>query len=274
MKYLNLKLPEHFYFFGFAQADGTLRELPRNRGYLEIELSKKDKEILEFFRRLFPFCPPIKRRIRDTNFKKNHESYSLRIFLKEFRDELSRLGFFSGKKFLNAFPPKCSFSERDYIRGLVDGDGSVGVDKKGFPFISISVKSEALKKYICEVIERIVGEKKRISRNRRDDTYNIMLVREKAQRFIKYLYYPDCLSLKRKLRKAKLALQWRRPKHLKRIFKKFWEPWEDKYILNHSTKESCNRLQRTENSIKMRLWRLKNHKAPYLKACLNKTKPI
>lgn len=228
--------------------------------------------MLGFFRELFPFCPPIKTRIRDTNFKKNYENNSLRVFPKEFRNELLKLGFSSGKKFLNVFPPKCSFSERDYIRGLIDGDGSVGISKRGFPFISISVKSEALKNYLCNLIEKITGERKRLSRNNRDNTYNIMVNREKAQQFIRYLYYPNCLVLKRKLKRAQEALKWKRPQNLKRIFKKFWEPREDKFILNHSIKENCNHLKRTERSIKTRLWRLNNHKAPYLKACLNETK--
>jgi len=91
-----------------------------------------------------------------------------------------------------------------------------------------------------------------------------MLNREKAQKFIRYLYYPGCLALKRKLKKAKEALKWKRPKNIKRIFQKFWEPREDKYILNSSIKESYTHLKRTERSIKMRLWRLKNNKASYL----------
>jgi hypothetical protein len=275
MRYLNLKIPKHSYFFGFIQADGTLRKFSRNRGYLEIELKEGDREILKSFKKLFPpLCSSIKTRIRDTNFKKNHKSCVLRIFRKEFRDELLKLGLSPGKKSLNTFPPKYSFSERDYIRGLIDGDGSVGTTREGFPFISLSVKSEALKNYLCEIIEKIVKEKKRISRNKRDNAYNIMLTREKAQKFIKYLYYPGCLTLKRKLKRAQEALKWKRPETLKRIFKNFWEPWEDKYILSHSIEESCDRLMRTERSIEMRLWRLNNHKAPYLKACLDKTKVI
>ena len=271
MKYINLKRPEHSYFFGFAQADGSLRKQSRNRGYLEFELKKEDEEILEFFRKLFSFSSSIKKRIRNTNFKKNYESRAIRIFPKEFRDELLKLGLSPGKKFLNVFPPECDFCERDYIRGLIDGDGSVGTTKREVPFISVSVKSERLKNYLCQVIERITGERKRLMRNKRDNAYNIMVNREKAQKFIKYLYYPSCLALKRKFKKAQKALKWRRPKVLKKILQKFWEPWEDKFILNHTLEESCEFLKRTERSIKMRLWRLKNHKAHYLKACLIKT---
>lgn len=275
MKYLNLKIPEHSYFFGFVQADGNLNKPyeKREKGRLCIELGKEDLHILESFKKLFPSVySGITTRTRDTNFKKGHTSYTLTICDMGFRNEINELGVPYGKKDKNILPPLANFSERDYIRGLVDGDGSVGITGKRFPFISISVKSEKLKDYLCETIEKNIGERKRLSRNKRDDTYNIMLNREKAQKFIKYLYYSDCLALKRKLRKAEEALKWKRLKILKRIFQKFWEPWEDEYILNHSIEESCNELKRTARSIKMRLWRLNNHKASYLKACLNESK--
>lgn len=97
---------------------------------------------------------------------------------------------------------------------------------------------------------------------------------EKAQQFMRYLYYPGCLVLKRKLKNVEEALKWKRPKTIKRIFKKFWEPKDDEHILNHSIEASCYYLKRTERSVKMRLRRLKNHKASYLDACLNKTQLI
>lgn len=277
MKYINLKIPEHSYFFGFVQADGTLGKIKsfHNKGRLQIEVGWKDLHILKSFKNLFPSVySGIKERNRDTNFKKGYKSYTFTICNMDFRGEINKLGIPYGKKSQIISPPKVNFCERDYIRGLIDGDGSLGITKKRYPFISFLVKSEVLKNYLCDVIEESVREKKRLSRNKRDNTYNIMLNREKAQKFIRYLYYPGCLALKRKLKKAKEALEWKRPKNLIRIFKNFWEPWEDEHILNHSIKESCNRLYRSERSIKMRLWRLKNHKAPYLKACLGETKTI
>ncbi|MCD6094657.1 LAGLIDADG family homing endonuclease [bacterium] len=269
MKYINLKIPEHSYFFGFVQTDGSLTKSSRNRGKLQIELGKEDLHLLKYFKKLFPAVySPISKRIRDTNFKNNYESYTFAIYNMRFRDEINKLGIPYGKKSEIISPPKENFCERDYIRGLIDGDGSLGLTKKNIPFISIAVKSEELKNYLCEVIEKITEERKKLTRNKRDNIYNIMINRERAQQFIKYLYYPGCLTLERKLKKAKEALKWKRPKTLKKIFQKFWEPWEDKFILNHSLEESCKFLKRTEKSIKMRLWRLKNHKAPYLKACL------
>lgn len=277
MKYINLKIPEHSYFFGFLQTDGTLGKTKgfQNKGRLQIEIGERDNHILDSFRRLFPSVyVGIRMRSRDTNFLKNYKSCSLTICDMGFRNEINKLGIPYGKKSSTIVLPKTNFCERDYIRGLVDGDGSIGITDKGFPFISFTVKSEKIKKYLLNVIEKVVGEKKKLSKNKRDSIYNIMINREKAQKFIKYLYYPNCLTLKRKFKKAQKALRWKRPQDLKRIFKKFWEPWEDKYILNYFIEESCKQLKRTERSIKMRLWRLNNHKAQYLKACLNKAKII
>ncbi len=261
-KYINLKIPEHSYFFGFTQADGTLRKSTRNRGKLEIEVGERDLHILKSFKNLFSsiYCS-IKSRNRDTNFKKNHRSYIFSIYNWNFRKEINNLGLPCGKKSEIVSPPESDFCKKDYIRGLLDGDGSVGTTAKNVPFASLTVKSEDLKNYLLVIIEKITGERKRLNRNTRDNIYNIMVNRERAQQFINYLYYPNCLALKRKLRNAKTVLKWKRPKDLKRVFQKFWDDQQDKYILSHTLEESCNHLKRTERSVKMRLWRLRNNKA-------------
>jgi hypothetical protein len=263
MQHINLKIPEHAYFFGFVQTDGTLSKPfeKRNKGRLDIELGTEDLHILKSFKQLFPsIYSSIRTRIRDTNFKEEYKSYTLTICNMGFRNELNKLGVPYGKKSQTVSLPKSNFCEKDYIRGLIDGDGSVGITAKGLPFISFTVRSEELKEYFVNAIERITGERKKLNRNTRDNIYNIMVNREKAQKFIKSLYYPGCLVLKRKLRNAELALRWKRPKNMKRVFQRFWEEWEDKYILTHAIGESCDHLKRTESSIKNKLWDLKTDK--------------
>lgn len=264
MKCINLKIPAHSYFFGFVQTDGSLSRFGRfpNKGKLQIEVGEKDLHILKSFRKLFPSVySSVSPRVRDTNFKNNYRSYVLGIFNMAFRKEINQLGIPYGKKSEIISPPNDDFNERDYIRGLIDGDGSIGLTNREVPFINITVKSDKLKNYLFDIIEKITGERKKINRNKRDGIYNIMVNREKAQQFIEYLYYPRCLALKRKLKKAKEALKWERPKTMTRIlFQKDWEGWEDKYVLTHSIEESCERLKRTENSIGMRLWRFKTNK--------------
>jgi len=275
MKYINLKIPEHSYFFGFVQTDGNLNHplIGNKKGRLRIELGEEDLHVLKSFKQLFPsIYSSISDRIRDTNFKKNNKAYTFNIYNISFRNELNALGIPYGKKSEIISPPEGNFLERDYIRGLIDGDGSVGITAKGLPFISFTVRREGLKKYFFNVIEKITGERKNLNRNKRDNIYNIMLNREKAQKFIEYLYYPDCLALRRKLKKAKIALRWKRPKNMKRVFQKFWEEWEEKYILTHTIEEGCNYLKRTKSSVKNKLWDLKLIKRKYeeRRFCKNK----
>jgi DNA-binding transcriptional regulator WhiA len=208
MNYINLKIPEHSYFFGFAQTDGSLSKSSRNRGKFQIEIGKKDLHILKSFKTLFPSVySSIKARNRDTNFKKNYTSFVLTINDINFREEIDKLGVPYGKKSEIIVPPNFAFKERDYIRGLIDGDGSIGMRLKKFPFISFTVKSEKLKDYLVGVVERITGERKRLNRNARDNIYNIMINREKAQKIAEYLYYSDCLALNRKLKDVKKILK-------------------------------------------------------------------
>ena len=259
MKYVNIKIPEYSYFFGFVQTDGSLSKSSRNRGKLQIEVGEKDLHILKSFGTLFPkIYYSISKRIRDTNFKKNHISYVLAIFDKEFRDEINKLGIPYGKKSAIVGHPIGEFCEKDYIRGIIDGDGSIGMRLRKYPFISLTVKSEPLKDYFIGIIEKIIGERKKLDRNKRDNIYNIILNREKAQKFISYLYYPGCLALNRKLKKVREVLKWQRPVTLKRLFRNEWHEWENEYLLTHSIRESQKYLKRTERSIKMRLWRQKN----------------
>jgi len=54
-------------------------------------------------------------------------------------------------------------------------------------------------------------------------------------------------------------LLWKRPKSMRvRSKQKKWTPEQDSYILTHSLKDSMEYLDRTEQSVKLRLWRLKN----------------
>ena len=89
--------------------------------------------------------------------------------------------------------------------------------------------------------------------------YNICIYKEDAQLLTKELYYDDCLSINRKYLKSKEVLEWIRPKDMIKVDnRKFWDKEQDKYILTHTIEESMKYLDRSENSVKMRVFRLKN----------------
>jgi hypothetical protein len=134
---INLENPHYAYMFGFIQTDGHLYKTTRDRGRVSIEVSKQDEDILWAFKNLIPFNSSITERVRITNFSNNYKSVIWRVYDKKFRDDLKLWGLPSGCKSELIKPPTCNFSKIIYFRGLIDGDGSLGLTSKGFPFLSL-----------------------------------------------------------------------------------------------------------------------------------------
>lgn len=255
---MTLENPFYAYLFGFAQTDGHLYEQSRNRGKLSIEISKQDEEILENFKRLLPFNSSIRHRIRTTNFGTNYESVVWTVCDKQFRDCLKDWGFPVGKKSEIIKTPCVVYSQADYFRGIIDGDGSLGLTANGFPFVSLVTSSPQIVGEYMNFIKRITGKVKTSLPNSRDKIHNIAIYKEDAQQLVRQIYYKNCLALPRKLRKAEEVLAWQRPSTMKRILnKKFWTVEEDNFIFANSIEISMKALDRSRSSIEMRLWRLK-----------------
>lgn len=254
---LTLENPFYAYLFGFAQTDGHLYEQSRNRGKLRIEIGEKDAEILERFQKLLPFNSSIRRRVRTTNFGANYESVIWTVCDKRFRDCLKDWGFPVGKKSEIIKPPCASYSPPDYFRGLLDGDGSLGLTANGFPFVSLVTSSPQIVGEYLNFIKRVTGKLKTSLPNSRDKIHNIAIYKEDAQALVKHIYYKNCLALPRKKRKAEEVSAWRRPSTMKRIpNRKLWTIEEDDFIFANSIDVSMKALDKSRNSVEMRLWRL------------------
>ncbi|MCH5583442.1 hypothetical protein MK805_00405 [Shimazuella sp. AN120528] len=256
---IDLRNPSYSYFFGFIQADGSMSCESRGRGRLTIEVNSDDQEILEYIQKIIPCTSTIYTRIRDTNYKKEYKSSILRVYDNKFRDQLIKLGMFYGKKSSLIFPPKYSYSEIDYFRGYIDGDGSLGLTSSGIPFLSIVTSSEEFANAYLNFIYKITGKVKTSSPNKRDKVHNIAVFKEDAQSIAKVLYYEGCLAIPRKMEKAKEILNWKRPKTMRKIRnRKRWTHEEDQYIISNSIEDSVKFLNRTKQSVSMRIWRIRN----------------
>ena len=255
--FLDLTNPVHAYLYGLIQTDGHLSKDTRNRGKLRIEMSYKDADVLEVLAGWIPYHTKISTRTRSTNFAAEYKSVILSVYAKEFRDELAHLGMNFGEKSKIIDVPNCAFSKADYFRGIVDGDGSLGFTSNKFPFLSLCTASEKLAMAYVEFIREKTGKEKRLIRNSRDKIFNITVYKEEAQTISGILYYEGCLAISRKTRLALEIQDWKRPKSMRRVpNKKFWSKEEDVFILSHIIADSVVELQRSESSIKTRLWRL------------------
>jgi hypothetical protein len=245
------------YLIGFLQSDGHHSSNTRNRGKITVELQAADRPLLEAFQSLFPMYSSISERTRDTNFKDDYTSCCWSLFDWDTRLELERLGVPIGKKSETIATPTWDFIPRDYFRGLVDGDGSLGMTGKGWPFLSLTTKSDAIAQGFVDHVESVTGRIKKTNRNKRDAIYNLTVLKEGAQALAHNLYSDSTLRLDRKFAAYEEVMRWSRPEGtIKREPGKWWSPEQDAYIKGHSVAEAEAHLGRSPSSIKMRLYRL------------------
>jgi hypothetical protein len=258
---IDLTKPKFAYLFGLLQTDGTLKSNTRNRGCLSVELKVEDRAILESLQELITVYSSIRERTRDTNFKKNYTSAIWSVCDYDFRTALNNIGLPYGKKSETINIPTVTFSEIDYWRGILDGDGSLGLTKtkNKIPFLSLVTSSELLANAYVEFLFKRTGYRKEINPNKRDGVYNICILNEDAQLLTNEIYYPRCLCIDRKYKSAELVKSWVRPNDMvKRTWEvRKWTPEEDIVALNLSTKDAAEKLGRTEKSVSVRAYRLR-----------------
>ncbi|MFJ6937274.1 LAGLIDADG family homing endonuclease [Streptomyces sp. NPDC101132] len=263
-RFMDLQDPRYAYMFGFIQADGHLAQGAGRKGRLTVEINARDIHILREFQALTPYYSSVTERVRATNFAATHHSATWAVSALEARTVINELGVPYGRKSLSVRPPHVEFSGRDYLRGLIDADGSVGWTAQGFPFLAFTSASTAVVTYLCRYAENVTGKGRTIARNKRDQIYNIVYFKEQAQQLAAHLYYPGCLGLEHKKANAAAIQGWVRPADM-RIAppRRRWNVAEDHVLLRLNDPAAAGRaLERTEQSCAMRLWRIRTGQLP------------
>ncbi|MER5767752.1 LAGLIDADG family homing endonuclease [Streptomyces sp. NPDC001985] len=259
MTFMDLQDPRYAYMFGFLQADGHLATGTGKKGRLAVELSHRDLAILEAFQRLTPYRTTIRERTRTTNFAASHRSAIWTLCSLEARTLLESLGLPPGRKSDRVAPPRVPFSQPDYLRGIIDADGSVGFTATGLPFVSLTTASTAIATFLRDYTERVFGIPRTAKRNARDGVYNLMYMREAGVTLAQHLYPADALALERKKAAAAEVSAWVRPPEMKRAGpRRRWNPAEDHVLLSSPTvADAAALLQRSVSSCLNRRHRLR-----------------
>ena len=255
---MDLTVPEYAYMFGFLQADGHLEQGVGQKGKLSVELNARDIALLLKFQKLTPYYSSVTERTRATNFAEIHTSTTWSLCSLEARTKLNELGLPYGRKSKTIAPPSVEFPPNDYLRGVIDADGSVGFTKQGLPFISLTTQSTATGAYLCSHAQSVTGAKRTLKRYARDGIYNLIYVGKAAQKLAVFLYYPGCLSLERKQTTAESIATWvpspRKKPGPERIV---WTAEKDKVLLSTSTvDDACAELGHSRNACRARLTKL------------------
>lgn len=256
---IDLADPSHAYLFGLLQTDGSHYAGPGNKGKISIEVGVRDVALLHELQRIVPYYTSVRTRTRTTNFADKYESATWTLCALEARQKLSALGLPAGRKSESIAPPTGDFSRADYLRGLIDGDGSIGFTARKYPYVSLVTKSPALAKFFCGEILRITGALRRVRPNKRDACFNIMVANDPAHSLAAALYYEGCLAMPRKLASARQIATWTRPSDMcaRAAKRRPWTDDEDQLVLRMPNAEAAKLLDRTERSVNMRRFRLR-----------------
>jgi len=256
--WFDLAVPERAYLFGLLQTDGSHTQGTRNRGRIQLELAGSDAALLEQLVSLCPWHSTVRYRTRDTNFRADYQSAVWTLSSWDARIELTDLGFPPGPKSHSASPPIVPHSERDYLRGLIDGDGSLGFTSAGRPFVSFVSASEPLARYVEARFEALTGVRRRTNRTARDGLFNPMLQSEAAVAVATHLYHPGDLALARKAEVSSAVSAWVRPATMRRAYTaRRWTAAEDEIVRSDiGVAAAAALLKRTVSSVSMRRWRL------------------
>lgn len=246
-----MTIEEQSYVYGLLGKDGSLYLQDRNRGRVTLEVSERDADIVEKLCLLIPNST-ISRRERSTNFSEYYKTNAFCNYHIEFREWLIALGYPTEDKSNRFTVPKGEYSERDFWRGVIGADGSIGYIADGSPFLSLVIVGEKLKEEYVKLLSKF-GITKIIKRNKRDGVYNVVLKNEDAQSVAEYLYGGSNLYIQRKYNSYKEVMKWKRKK--RKISSNGFTLEEREFIYTHSVEESVKFTGRTEKSIKSVLYR-------------------
>lgn len=192
---LEKELPEKYYFLGFLAADGSLT----NSGII-FELNEKDGYMVKKLNDYI--CPE-----KEVAFREKTNSYRASFFNIEMTRKLKEyFSMTSNRKTEEIrFPEVPNEYLRDFIRGIIDGDGNID-STKGYRGDKIYIGAR-LRILGNEIFLKELNEKTKllyphntnaVSKKGKENIYVITYNFKTARELLKVIYYDGCLCLKRK----------------------------------------------------------------------------
>lgn len=209
--------PHKAYWLGFLMADGTMREYKENCYQLSFELKSNDSYIIEQFNKDI-----------ESSYSIINDGMRSRLIItnSNFCKPLIELGIMPYKTGKEHFPNIPNEYKRDFIRGFFDGDGSIIFSKKNRTrcrFHIVSCSFDILKD-IMKNLPANFTEKSLHCKTNASHIYELELsTLPEIAKIYDYLYYDNCICLKRKedifknfleeYKKSKLLIKRYSPTH-------------------------------------------------------------
>lgn len=195
---------EMAYILGYISADGNVA-WDEKKGYysMTITAAEKDKEHLERIRLLLRSTKPLL-------YGASTKSYRLIVNSKQICRDLISFGIVPRKSLILKFPDIIDRHLKDYIRGYVDGDGSLKYfNRPRSPYFELSVCSGS-KDFILKLEEKIFFKLDIHSKISKTSCYILRYSCARGLKMAEWLYKDRDLFLKRKFNKYVIALSSRK----------------------------------------------------------------
>nr|ABL87134.1 intron-encoded putative endonuclease [Staphylococcus phage 812]ABL87137.1 intron-encoded putative endonuclease [Staphylococcus phage 812] len=197
---------EKAYILGLLMADGCVRYRREGQCYLTLELI--DKEIVERVQKELNSDSKIYESHRKRDYIKNEKStYTFSVTDKKLCNDLAKYGIIPMKtKKTDWLTQDIPYDLRKhYLRGLFDGDGSIGYYNNRW-FITLINNHPEFLKDVGTWIDDLIGLKcPKVSKT--STSYRVGYTGKKAKKLIKLLYQNNNIHIDRKQKLADQAIQ-------------------------------------------------------------------
>jgi hypothetical protein len=244
---------EMAYILGLWFADGNMsKELTR------FSICSIDIELLNKVKKAMQSKHPLRLN------KSGSRAYTLTVGRKEMCNDVVSLGGVPKKSLIAIFPYVPKKFVHHFIRGNLDGDGSISLGYKGYPKISFLGTDNFLQGVLNNV-----GVEGKVIKSNFCRIYCLTFSGLKAQKVLEYIYDDSHIYLERKHKRYLKAMEWK-PK-----MSKHWTKDEDEILKEHypTMGNSITEIlkDRPINSIRYRAMTLGLHPPPHIKKGNNPT---
>lgn len=201
----NIDTEEKAYWLGFIMADGYTRLNKKNNpAQTSIEISKKDIEILNAFKKSIKSNHIIRERSRCTITGKISEICSITISSEYLTSKLISYGVIPNKTYIGYINEEIFNNDEElifhYLRGYSDGDGTINKNKGNYIF-KLVIKSESILNTIKNWIKKYcnIEPKIKLKKDKLGSAYRLSIQNKKEYFiFLDKLYKNANIYLDRK----------------------------------------------------------------------------
>ena len=192
---------EKSYWLGFLIADGCLKEYTKTDKRVIIKLQKKDYKHLSKF---YKFVKSNKKVYFDSGSTCCTASISSCIMF----DDIVSYGITPNKTYTTKVPKKIIGSkyEKDFWRGVIDGDGSVW-EGKSSPGISLVGTKEICDGFLNFINREGFRTSMRTKKRKNDKSYNMTFSSRDTVNLLEILYKNSTIYLDRKFKRANSLIE-------------------------------------------------------------------